>query len=52
MCLQARAYAVSAFVSQLLDSVLVLLLVNARVAEASSAINGAISGSDNDLDSM
>lgn len=40
---QERAYAVLAFVSQLLNSVLVLLLVNAQSNIASAAINGALS---------
>jgi hypothetical protein len=40
---QERAYAVLAFVSQLLNSVLVLLLVNAQSSIASSYINGALS---------
>lgn len=40
---QERAYAVLAFVSQLLNSVLVLLLVNAQSSIASAAINGALS---------
>jgi hypothetical protein len=42
-CAQERAYAVLAFVSQLLNSVLVLLLVNARVSAASQAINDTLS---------
>jgi hypothetical protein len=37
--LQERAYAVLAFVSQLLNSVLVLLLVNAQSSIASEIIN-------------
>lgn len=41
---QERAYAVLAFVSQLLNSVLVLLLVNARSGAASSAINQRLGG--------
>lgn len=45
--LQERAYALSAFVSQLLNSVLVLLLVNAHSDKASNAIKaGLASGGD------
>lgn len=40
--MQERAYAVLAFVSQLLNSVLVLLLVNAQSSIASAVINGAL----------
>lgn len=42
---QERQYAVMAFVSQLLNSVLVLLLVNARSSSASAIINNTL-GSD------
>lgn len=38
-----RSYAVAAFVSQLLNSVVVLLLVNARAGRASEAINSGLS---------
>lgn len=41
---QERQYAVMAFVSQLLNSVLVLLLVNARSSSASAVINSTLSG--------
>lgn len=39
-----RHYAVMAFVSQLLNSVLVVLLVNARSSSASAVINKSLSG--------
>lgn len=41
---QEKAYAILAFVSQLLNSVLVLLLVNARSSIASNTINSTLSG--------
>lgn len=44
---QERAYAVLAFVSQLMNSVLVLLLVNAQSSTASAYINQALSSGTN-----
>jgi hypothetical protein len=43
---QEKAYAILAFVSQLLNSVLVLLLVNARSNIASNTINSTLSNSE------
>jgi len=43
-----RAYAVAAFVSQLLNSVMVLLLVNAQLVNVSDAINTGLSSVDNE----
>ena len=42
---EERAYAVLAFVSQLLNSVLVLLLVNARLDSVSQVINSGLNSS-------
>jgi hypothetical protein len=43
---QEKAYAILAFVSQLLNSVLVLLLVNARSSIASNTINSTLSNNE------